>query len=187
MILTTLLDKNHSMSGKCLLFLMITLVSCQATKELHYIKEGDNYYRLKIKQHSFLSSSRYMSGYFDPAAVDAYFGDVKKSEVQSNIAVLDKKSGKCSGGRELVLILSSNSDAVAQEITSISDNAALFSLLQGLANQDKLLNQKLIEHKIDKILGENANMVLKLEKLLDDLSTNKKSDAIKNMVTDLLK
>lgn len=179
------------MSGRSLLFfVLITLVSCQATKELHYIKEGDNYYRLKIKQHSFLSSSRYMSGYFDPAAVDAYFGDVKKAEgKQSSRAILDKENGKCTEGRELVLILSSNSDAVAQEITSISDNAALFSLLQGLTNQDKLLNQKLIENKIDKILGENENMVLKLEKLLDDLDNDKKTKAktIENMVTDLLK
>lgn len=164
------------------------LWSCQASKELHYFKEGDNYYRLKIRQHAFLSSSRYLSGYFDPHAVDVYFGDIKKNKGENNQLVRISKEGKeCKENRQLMLILSTNSDAVAQEVSGIVENAALFSLVSQLANQDKILEQANVQEKVDKLLSNNAQIITKAEQLIADLKIIQSNNGSETVVNNTLK
>ncbi|MEN0047259.1 MAG: hypothetical protein AAF806_09390 [Bacteroidota bacterium] len=62
---------------KYLTFLLLLLFcACSNFKEIHYIKDNapdmPNYYRVKITGTSFISSSRYMSGYFDPILVQDF-------------------------------------------------------------------------------------------------------------------
>ncbi len=108
------------------IFLALGLFSCQSSRELHFFKEGDNYYRLRIKQHAFLSSSRYISGYFDEQAVNNYFGDVQRGN--SKIEHISS-SGCKQEESDLVLILSTNSDVVSQEISGLAQSQELFALL----------------------------------------------------------
>ena len=67
-----------------LIILIISICSCQSAKELHYFKQGDNYYRIKINECAFLSSSRYQSGYYDEAALDQYFGEIRRPDTSGN-------------------------------------------------------------------------------------------------------
>src|SRR4051812_43439148 len=59
---------------------MITAGGCASSfEESHFFKSVDadgkavNYYRVKVDGGTFLSSSRYVSGYYDETVLDAYF------------------------------------------------------------------------------------------------------------------
>lgn len=124
----------------CCLLALLSLAGCASRfGERHYFKSEDgqsapvNYYRVTVQGGTFLNSSRYLSGYFDEAAVDAYFSQTSagqgfqpasKGKVQSLDAGLRD--------RKLVLILSANSDAMAGEIGQIADNSALMGGLTQL-------------------------------------------------------
>lgn len=141
----------------CCLLVMLLLAGCVSRfGERHYFKSEDgqgapvNYYRVTVKGGTFLSESRYLSGYFDEAAVDAYFSQASagkgfpsagKGKVQSvDESLRDRK---------LVLILSANSDAMAGEIGQIADNAALMGGLTQLVASAGLLSpaQQTLRHQ----------------------------------------
>jgi hypothetical protein len=138
--------RNHrpKRSGICLIALIAVLLStsCQGGKELHYFKEGNNYYRLTIREHAFLSSSRYISGYFDEAAVDRYFGEVKRpdsAKVDQRMEHYAQNGEKvCSSGDKLVLVLSTNANAVTDQITALANNEQMLEMVARLAHQDDL-------------------------------------------------
>lgn len=74
------------------LLVLLALVVCggcaTAFQEAHYFRserngEGPanrNYYRVRVTGATALSSSRYVSGYFDPEAVDIYFNEIKQPD-----------------------------------------------------------------------------------------------------------
>lgn len=110
--------------------------------ERHYFKSDDgnggavNYYRVSVRGGTFLSNSRYLSGYFDESAVDAYFSQTstgkgfrapEKASLQSIDPALQD--------RKLVLVLSANADTVAGEIGQFADNAALMDSLTTLISR----------------------------------------------------
>lgn len=72
------------MQRRYLVFFLIWVIAGCASSfaEKHFFKSVDqqgytiNYYRLKVNGSTFLSSSRYLSGYFDERAVDAYFNQI---------------------------------------------------------------------------------------------------------------
>ncbi len=118
--------------------------------ERHYFKSTDaqgnpiNYYRLTVDGDNFLSSARYLSGYFDEKAVDAYFSQITQPE---NATFEDKVSQDGSTvqplseelkGRKLVLLLSSNSDAIAQQIGQFANNQAVMADLTRLMYRDRI-------------------------------------------------
>lgn len=143
------------------ILLLIGACSCQSSRELHYFKEGGNYYRLNIKQHAFLSSSRYVSGYFDEEAVNYYFGDVKRSTTKIEHI---SPSGCKQEDSDLVLILSTNSDVVSQEISGLAQNQELFALLNKLSLSET--TQKIADTKSKLYESIESN-----DAILDELST----------------
>jgi hypothetical protein len=118
--------------------------------EKHFFKSVDaqgvpiNYYRINVSGSTFLSSSRYLSGYFDEKAVDAYFSQIVQPTSATFEDVVNTDSGNVkplSGdleGRKLVLLLSSNSDAIAQQIGIFSNNEAVMADLTRLIYRDRI-------------------------------------------------
>ena len=134
------------------------LSACRsAFREHHFFASKDpttgepvNYYRLEVYGSTDLSSSRYLSGYFDPDAVASYFGEISASAddqkfptaaqnaasgatqttksattpqpVQdANLTSVDPRKQ----GRQLVMLLSSNSEAIADELGELASSKDL--------------------------------------------------------------
>jgi hypothetical protein len=118
--------------------------------EHHFFKSEDaygnpiNYYKLSVSGKNFLSSTRYLSGYFDEKAVDAYFDQITQPEkglfTGSVKAAGDnvKPLADVLKDRKLVLLLSSNSDAIAQQIGQFANNQAVMGDLTRLIHRDQV-------------------------------------------------
>ena len=131
---------------------LAAVVGCGSRfREVHYFKSTAddgrpiNYYRVTVEGSTGLSSSRYLSGYFDERAVDLYFskfsqpaegtftGTVKKDE-EGKVEPL----GEGQEGRRLVLILSSNSDEIATSISAMAQSEAVTQTLANLIGRERL-------------------------------------------------
>lgn len=151
-----------STGNTILLAFVCLMVSCQSARELHYFKEGDNYYRLRIKEKAFLSSSRYISGYFDENAVNRYFGEIKRPDSLQFINQKKATDGKASPYQDdskLVLILSTNSEVVAKQIGNLAKNEEILEILARLANKDKISENKSLMATADSRQRMNANII----------------------------
>ncbi len=139
--------KSHSL----IIFLLATILlqSCQTGHELHYFKAGGNYYRIKINEKSFASKARYLSGYYDDKAVDKYFSEMsqpKESEQKAEDVTFIKPVSTTTGSdhlvidsnKQFVMILSTNSDAVSEQIGAFADNEIILESIARLANKDKV-------------------------------------------------
>lgn len=146
-------------------FAVLTLVGlaggCMSARERHHFKafgasgDGINYFRVDVSARACLSSSRYLSGYFDESAVDAYFGTFKQpadgaftlpATGASHAGAVDAKAGvaedgaelqpldPCLAGKKLVMLLSSNSDEIANQISAFADGKEASHLLARLVN-----------------------------------------------------
>jgi hypothetical protein len=133
------------------IFLCIVSTGCSSSfSEKHYFKSADaqgnpiNYFRVSVSGNTFLSSSRYLSGYFDEKAVDSYFDQIAQPD-----KALFKDQASADGGnvqplsgnlknRKLVLLLSSNSDAISQQIGQFANNQAIMADLTRLVYRDNI-------------------------------------------------
>jgi hypothetical protein len=119
---------------------------CQAGKELHFFKAGGNYYRLKIHEMSFASKSRYMSGFYDDRSVDRYFSELSQpkgtdSEKMADVTFINPANGQglaLDSNKKLVMILSTNSDAVSEQIGAFAQNDQILESIARLSNKDKV-------------------------------------------------
>lgn len=135
----------------CFLLLCVVSTGCSSSfSEMHYFKSADaqgnpiNYYRISVSGNTFLSSSRYLSGYFDEKAVDSYFDQI----VQPEKALFRDQTSTDGGNvqplsanlknRKLVLLLSSNSDTIAQQIGQFANNQAIMADLTRLVYRDNI-------------------------------------------------
>jgi hypothetical protein len=164
--------------------------------EVHYFKSVDrdqkpiHYYRVTVEGNTALSSSRYISGYFDERAVDIYFsefsqppagsftGTVKKDE-EGKVAPLAKGME----GRQLVLLLSSNSDDIATSISALAQSEAVTQTLANVIGRDRLdaATDAQINAPIEAASG--AYLVASGKTLVQDM----KDDAALDVVTANLK
>ncbi|GAB3661423.1 hypothetical protein GCM10028791_35950 [Echinicola sediminis] len=146
-----------------LLLLAIIMVSCQSSKELHYFKEGENYYRLKIKQIALLSSSRYMSGAFDENAVDYYFGEIARPD---SAKIAEKPLSKLKPGqtaeslanKRMLFLLSTNSDIVAEQIGGFAENERVLEMVAKLVNKDVEREQAKLSSQEESLMAQKAEM-----------------------------
>jgi len=142
---------------------------CSSFSETHYFKDNAsprNYYKLRISGAAALSSSRYMSGYYDESAIDTYFGEFVQpekgrvfpaptppagggegdggSDAPALVAVEDSSGVKTLTGdtnlddRKLVLLFTTNSDAIATGIQSLAQNEAIGTALVGIINRGRI-------------------------------------------------
>jgi len=120
----------------CLACLIAT--GCASTfGETHYFRSEYasgapvNYFRVTVSGSTLFSNSRYFSGYFDPEAANAYFGQsgpAADRASQTQTTSLDDGVGR----QRLVMLLSSNADSIAGDIGQLADNTALMNDLTGL-------------------------------------------------------
>jgi len=144
---------NGSKGMALLVLALVFIAGCQGGRELHYFKEGDNYYRLSIRQHAFLSSSRYVSGYFEQTAVDRYFGELARPDSAKLTAITAGNIGDASrpcetgmtnrtDGAKLVMVLSTNADAVTDQISNLAKNDQLLQTIARLTHGDAIKETK---------------------------------------------
>jgi len=127
------------------LLLALSTVGCSSFSELHYFKSETNaggtpnYFRLSVQGVTLLSNSRYTSGYFDESVVDQYFNEIPQPS-RGTIKPIGatktddtaKKEGEAgnsataSTGEEreptLVMLLSSNSDDIANQLGALTQS-----------------------------------------------------------------
>lgn len=137
----------------CFVWLIVLLYACQSGKELHYFKQGDNYYRISIKEHAFLSSSRYQSGYYDEIALDKYFGEIRRPDTSGNFLKFQQDSaGKINvapSNTKLVMILSTKSEAISDQISAFAENELMLETIARLANKDAINKNRQIKGQIE--------------------------------------
>lgn len=158
-----IVSKMKAFKSMLLFFLtFVILNSCQVVREVHYFRSGDNYYRLAVSARAFASKSRYIAGYFDENAVDNYFSELTKKDTVNYFyksangkGEKDSKSLEINPNSKLVMILSTNSDAVSDQIGNLAQNDQTLEILARLANKDKINENSDLNTKITSILSEN--------------------------------
>ena len=129
---------------KKITFVLLTsllISACSSFEEVHYFKDSlkptANYYKVEVQGYALLSSSRYVSGYYDRGAVQAYFGEISQPEKGKFVPLASDNANK-TGSKELVLLLSTNSDAIASSIGNLAKSKTVVNSLSLIANKDKL-------------------------------------------------
>lgn len=141
---------------KCLLPILCALATgCASFHEEHYFQTTDtggtalNFFRVRVDGNAGLSRLRYLSGYYDERAVDLYFNEVKSPGQGSDVDIQPLFSaGQKSPGTEevikpleptshgaLVMIFSSNPNAVADTIGQFAETQQVADSLTNLFNR----------------------------------------------------
>lgn len=157
-------------------------------REHHYFRtvnpEGEtvNYFRVSVKGDTLLASSRYVSGYFDEEAVDRYFGEFAQpkngafpgSAATQPSAAADKTESldKSLKGRKLVLLLSSNSDAIADEIGQMAQSREFTDSLVQLAGADRLRASRQTKNDVAIDTARGKALAAVGQQLTDSLDPN---------------
>ncbi|MBL7922249.1 MAG: hypothetical protein JNJ40_18180 [Bacteroidia bacterium] len=149
------------------------MTSCQSAKELHYFKSGDNYYRLRINSYSIASRSRYISGYFDEHAVEKYFSEMGQPDSAQTVNWANH-----SPNAKLIMILSSNSNSISEQIGNFANNEEILEVIARLANKEKIDKAIDVSNQIDEIDLLKDKIKTTAAMYLDSLSKspNPKSD-----------
>lgn len=160
----------------------ILMCSCAHVSERHFFRQVNpagetvNYVRLRVSGGAGLSSARYLAGCFDEGAVNAYFGEIsqpEKAAFPGGHATDDgavKTVGRCTSTQSLVLLMSSNSDAVATQIGNLAQSQQTASTLATLAARDRLKGARQdtirleVEREQDKLLAQlGEDLILGLD------------------------
>ena len=149
------------------LLLCVSSGCASAFHETHYFRSVDrqgqpvNYYRVTVDGQTALSSSRYLSGYFDEQAVNTYFNEYTQPQnahfsdvtpatpaptvnatgaaqpaANSGGAPVQSLAGNLEG-RSLVMILSSNSDEIATGISSLAQSNDVAATLTAIVSRSQ--------------------------------------------------
>lgn len=168
--------------GIILFILAFSVLSCQSAKEVHYFKEGEQFYRLKVREHALFSSSRYMAGYFDPRAVDTYFGEITRPDSAKLSTESVCKDGEIVDNKKLVMILSTNSDVVANQISAFAENEQTLELIAKLANQSVIEDSKELANEKANLLSTVESLVSVGDQFVQRLDTLSNKEAISNLL-----
>lgn len=172
------------------LLLLLSLGSCSTFSEVHYFKDKvgitdnkskksvSNYYRVKIKGYSFLSSSRYVSGYFNQDAVNLYFNEISQPV---NGKLFNTTSVTNENGNELVLIFSTNAKAISDQIGNISKNQTILNSMAQLTQKEKIIEAEEIKDELSTVDSEIQTFILNTDLYLKNIET-KSGDEIKKVI-----
>jgi hypothetical protein len=110
-----------------------------------------NYFRVTVDGWAAFSAARYVSGYYDERAVDLFFNEVKAIDGTQIIAPLFQEPftddeirpfSPAEGKGALVMILSTNADAVAAAIGNFAEGEAAAAAISNLVNQDEIRSKR---------------------------------------------
>lgn len=162
-----------------IVFLACVLGSCQSAHEIHYFKSGGNYYRLRIDEHSFASKARYLSGYFDEKAVDKYFSDMSQPKDTVEWVTSENKNA------QLVMILSTNSNSVAEQIGNLASNEELLENVALLSNKDKITQGKVFTNSLAELKLLTAGIINAGNTYIDSATTTNIQQRLKDFLNNL--
>lgn len=186
-------------------FLIITMLSsCSTFYETHYfkdkigLKEGENkdkvanYYRVKIKGYSFLSSSRYVSGYFNQDAINLYFNEIKQPENAKLFNTVQESTSNNKpfvtneDGNELVLVFSTNAKAITEQIGNIAKNQTILNSIAQLTQKDKIKESMSVKSDLGEVDLDSQTFILSTDLYLKDIET-KSDDEISSTLNQYIK
>ncbi|MGX7668918.1 hypothetical protein [Flavobacterium pedocola] len=183
----------------CAPLIALFCASCSTFHETHYFKDNvvsvkneklvSNYYKVNISGFSFLSSSRYLSGYFNQEAIDLYFNEIKQP-ADAKIFNTEEKNGNQAlvtneDGNELVLIFSTNAKAISDQIGNIAKNQVVLNSLAVITQKEKLMEATEVQNKISDADSDIQNFILQTDLYLDNLDAKPKNE-IKTTVNQYL-
>jgi len=163
-------------------------IGCVADiNEHHYFKSSkdkdglpNNFYKVNVSGFTFGSSARYLAGYFDEKAVDSYFSEFAQPEKGKFPAPGIEPLDPNLKGRQLILILSSNSDEVATQIGAISDNEKLGRALNRMINKDKFLTARQLDQDAKLLTSRQKDLAAKGKSWITDLDSNAKVEVARH-------
>ena len=134
-----------SLIGTGIVCCFLLTTSCTTFREHHYFKDEldddfSNYYRVKVSGHTrFMSKTRYYSGYFPSSAIDVYFNEFTQSRDGRLLDSTQIRSlSGANHGKQLVMILSSNADDIANQIGNVTQTRNTLNAVMSLTNGDAL-------------------------------------------------
>ncbi|MBX2947199.1 MAG: hypothetical protein KF725_15315 [Cyclobacteriaceae bacterium] len=172
------------------LAIVIMVAGCQSIREMHYFKDKagnpPNYYRLQIKGHAFLTSSRYLSGNFDEEAVNYYFGEIEQPQsVKFESKQLDSKQPNQgiepigSDGKKFVLMLSTNSDAISTAFGNFVESKETQLYLARIINRDKLIELEEMKVSENAEMKRRNRMIILGENYLNSITVSESPESIR--------
>lgn len=177
---------------------LLLSISCSTINEVHYFKDKitersdaptktvANYYKVQITGCSFLSSSRYVSGYFDQNAINLYFNEFTQPENGQLFGTSPQGGFTNETGNELVLILSTNAKAISDQIGNISKNQVILNSAASLVQDEKIKEAQELKINLSTLNADTNNFIFQSDNYLNGIST--KTEAEKELaITQLLK
>ena len=170
-----------------IIFISLLAFSCSTFREVHYFKDNlaptANYYKVNVKGSTLFSSSRYVSGYYDRGAVQTYFGEIKQPQkgkfplvpiVDGQATTSQTENNK---NKELVLLLSTNSDAIANGISNLVKSKTVVNSLSLLANKDKLDRSNQLKIELAEVETDIELFIAKVDAYLEIDTSGTLNDA----------
>ena len=163
-----LLTKRRFAKLSAAISLCLLNVACLANfKEVHYFQQvrsgatASNYLRLTVSGHAWLSSSRYLAGFYDERAVDLFFNEIKQvapacsgtecavTAVSAIRPICVSESDQIGGCNKLgakppsdngafLMLFSTNASAVSDAIGQFAENQSVADALTGVFNRDAI-------------------------------------------------
>jgi len=155
-----------------------------------------NYFKVTVTADSFASQSRYLAGYFEKSAVEKYFNEFAQPEggrifyprplddqeqaeqperaqddgeivATEDIVPIDPKLRD----KNLVMVLSTNSDAVTEQIAAIADSSEMTNTLIALAGRERAAEQARVLGAIEQARLESSLAALTIEDYLAEIES----------------
>ena len=184
------------------ILIMILLVSCSTFHEIHYFKDKvdsksgislvPNYYKVEIRGYSLISSSRYLSGYFDQSAINLYFNELSqpKNGTLFNKTSENEKTFTNEVGNELIVILSTNAKAVSDQIGNIAKNQTILNSLATITQKEKYTEATNVKSEISIVDADINNLIFLTDSYLKDIAItvateDEKKEKIKQYINSL--
>ncbi|AYL96573.1 hypothetical protein [Mucilaginibacter celer] len=154
--------KPHKLLLLSAMLPVLSLMGCQVGREIHYFKQGQNYYRITIHENSIASKSRYLSGFYDETALNKYFGEmsqpIEKIDSSQNVSFLNSQNGEglqIDSNKKFVMILSTNSNVVSEQIGAFAENEQVLESIARLSNKNKIEESNKFAADITTIYSRN--------------------------------
>lgn len=174
------------MTYRIILFISVALLlgGCVTFREAHLFKDNTpgipNYYKLHISGYSLFGKTKFVSGYFDEKAVEEYFGEFDQPDNYNFVKAetLDSVNGEEKEtelvgelkNKKLVMILSTNSKAVSDQIGAIAENQQLNATFMAMASKEQLLDYQRAKMEVKQAADGSSATIGSVEGLISKLS-----------------
>ena len=176
-----------------LLLSLALLGGCAVFHEEHFVEVpttsgGKNYLRIRVDGHGGLTRLRYLSGYYDERAVDLYFNEVKSTPNQPDVDIapifaanqmnpgtqdLIRPLDPAAGHGALVMIFSSNPNAIADTIGQFAENQQVADAVTNLVNRRDVKSQRTSAATVAARSSRYAASAVELQSLADTLPSDR--------------